>query len=460
MTANALWLGAGAILCVTAILAVAVWTVSARLEKQVRQQIVDRDAYALHSVFTMQLLAQMETGTAPWATRDPLNQLTAILETSRLKGVLAARLYSPAGKFLAAIPTNVRSNALDSTALRSVEQLRPFGSFDPQSRFSDLFEAEANHSTAPLVRVLVPIQGPSRAELDGIAEFILDGHPVAAEYATLSRRLSRYATVVVLIAAGVVASVVGWAVRRLGKVNRALTARTAELLRANEELTLAAKTSAIGSVAAHLVHGLRNPLAGLQNFVAARAPGGEPIDWALAADAAGRMRQLMDETLRVLAEEHAVTQYEITARELAELHHARMAPVAAQRTVVLEFSASTEVCLRNREANIVLLVLQNLVKNAIDSSPPGGRVTVDLSEDAGTLFCEINDDGPGLPEHVRENLFRPVRSTKADGTGIGLAICKQLAAHISAELVLKNTSRDGTAFVLKVPAKSEVLKIA
>ncbi len=459
--ASAFWLGTGAVTFVVAVLGAAVWLISARLERQVQQQILDRDAYALHSVFMMQVLSKQDAGGADWGIKDPLNQLTAILETSRLKGVLAARLYSPAGNFLFAVPNNVASAPLNAVALREARQLKPSARFDAQGKLHELFEGDRPTPPVPLVRVTIPIHALAARQLDGIAEFILDGHPVAAEYSTLASRLSRHGLIVFLLAAGLIGLVIGWSLRRLSRINHALAARTAELVRANEELTLAAKTSAIGSVAAHLMHGLRNPLAGLQNFVT--AGGGAAItssDWELAADATARMGRLMDETVRVLTEEHGITRYNITSGELASLLRSRMTPPAEQSDVKLDIVAAAESSLPNREANIVLLVLQNLVKNAIDCTLAGHTVSVRLFEDASSFVCEVSDAGPGLPEHVRDNLFRPVRSTKPDGAGIGLAICKQLAAHIAAELTVKKTSREGTVFALTLPAKTHALKVA
>ncbi len=66
----------------------------------------------------------------------------------------------------------------------------------------------------------------------------------------------------------------------------------------------------------------------------------------------------------------------------------------------------------------------------------------------------VRDHGPGLPEHVRARLFNPCQSTRQGGSGIGLAISKQLANSLSAELELESSSPSGTVFVLTVPIPS------
>ena len=108
--------------------------------------------------------------------------------------------------------------------------------------------------------------------------------------------------------------------------------------------------------------------------------------------------------------------------------------------------------LRNRDANLVLLILENLLTNAIEASHAGDAVSVRLSTGgAGVVQCEVEDHGAGLPMHVRTRLFQPCQSAKAGGNGIGLAISKQLAAHLGAELTLLKTDASGTTFTLILP---------
>jgi len=76
-----------------------------------------------------------------------------------------------------------------------------------------------------------------------------------------------------------------------------------------------------------------------------------------------------------------------------------------------------------------------------------------VSSEKSQVLFEMRDTGPGLPQHILSTLFTPSRSTKSGGTGLGLAISKQLANHIGAELVLKETSQSGTIFQLRVPER-------
>ncbi|MCX8156221.1 MAG: ATP-binding protein [Verrucomicrobiae bacterium] len=107
--------------------------------------------------------------------------------------------------------------------------------------------------------------------------------------------------------------------------------------------------------------------------------------------------------------------------------------------------------LSSREAALVALILENLLRNAIQASAPGQLVELRLRGQGGEVLCEVRDQGPGLPENLRPQVFAPCVSTKPGGMGIGLAISKQLANHLGARLELVSTSPAGTVFVLALP---------
>jgi len=75
-------------------------------------------------------------------------------------------------------------------------------------------------------------------------------------------------------------------------------------------------------------------------------------------------------------------------------------------------------------------VLFNLLLNAVQALPPGGRIAVCLRPEGDALALEVADNGPGIPEEARAGIFRPYVSLSAHGTGLGLAVVHQIAlAH-------------------------------
>jgi signal transduction histidine kinase len=92
-------------------------------------------------------------------------------------------------------------------------------------------------------------------------------------------------------------------------------------------------------------------------------------------------------------------------------------------------------------------VLANLLRNAVQAGAQS--VHVSAQHNSPTLVVDIADDGPGLPEAVRAELFRPFAGgTQRGGTGLGLAIARDLMVAHGGDIVLVDTGADGTTFRL------------
>jgi signal transduction histidine kinase len=109
-------------------------------------------------------------------------------------------------------------------------------------------------------------------------------------------------------------------------------------------------------------------------------------------------------------------------------------------------------------------ILVNLMRNAReaidgDAAKAGeGTMTVDLAVEDETSVIRISDDGPGLPERARINLFQPfLGSARRGGAGLGLAISRELAQAHGGDLVLAESTRRGTVFELRLPGAPDPL---
>jgi signal transduction histidine kinase len=102
----------------------------------------------------------------------------------------------------------------------------------------------------------------------------------------------------------------------------------------------------------------------------------------------------------------------------------------------------------------VLQVVGNLLSNAFQATPDGGRISLGLAKQNGSVRVTVEDNGPGIPREARERLFRPFESTRGGGggTGLGLAIANELSAALGGRLELETEVGKGSRFSLVLPA--------
>jgi signal transduction histidine kinase len=441
-----------------AILAGAIALTTEQTRLRIRSQIAGRDGAILHAVAQMQQAKAAEAADLVGSMDDPVNQLTVVLETSRLSGVMGARLFDTNGNFVFPFPDDVVETRLDSDTLAVLKTLKPVSRYRAAVRPDEIFlfglaGDPDGERPVPVLEVNVPLHSGKGGRLVGAAQFIIEGHSIAQEFAQLDRHLIRQALVAFTAGGFILVVAVVWSFRRLNRAHRLLAERTENLLQANQELALAAKTSAVGAVTSHLIHGLKNPLAGLQTFVSglgASVADKPDLDLQQAIAATRRMQTMINEVVGVLREEEGTGQYELSLAEVVDIISAKVQLLCAQRRVELDVRSNARAVLPNRSANLIALILMNLLQNAVEATPAGKRISLVLARDGDCILAEVHDQGPGFPEG--RNVFAPCQSNKDGGSGIGLAISKQLANHLGAGLELNRSSPSGCVFVLSLPS--------
>ena len=428
-----------------------------QLRDRLRDGVLRREAEAIHAVALMQL--GRDSDLAQFGAEFVLDDMfAAVLESAALRGVLAVQLFDAQGRLRQARPLPPE----DAVETRGwvVAPAAPTARFVATGTLEMVSPQLAVESRdlgrLPLVEIIVPLhlaRGGGAAL--GVARYWMDGAPVAQEFARMDRRLIVQAGAAFGSGALLLALVLGWAFARLGEAQRQLEAQRSDLARANEELDFAAKTGALGAISAHLIHGLKNPLAGLEGFVAETASSGADAVSGEACRSAmettRRLRLLVNEVTTVLRDETGTADYPVPIREVLDAARHRVAAAAEQAGVNLQVNSTAEVAVTARTANLAGLVLANLATNAIEASRRGTTVTVEGRAEAGAAVFVVRDQGPGLPLAVQAGLFRPVRSSKRGGGGVGLAISLRLAKHAGGNLELVRSGPAGAEFRLSVP---------
>jgi len=101
--------------------------------------------------------------------------------------------------------------------------------------------------------------------------------------------------------------------------------------------------------------------------------------------------------------------------------------------------------------------LMNILFNALDAMPRGGRVTFTTGVDGGWVYCVVTDTGVGMTEDVRQRVFEPLFTTKSErGTGLGLSIAYGTIARHRGEIEARSRPGEGSTFTIRLPVAREI----
>ena len=299
----------------------------------------------------------------------------------------------------------------------------------------------------------MPVHVADEDELLGVVQFLFDGSDALADIDELNDGLFQQGVFIFAAGSSVIALLLSFSFARINRIHRSLVKRTFALKRANQELALSNRTSAVGGVASHLIHGLRNPLAGLRAYLDVETP--DQNDLSSAQSAAKRMEEMVDNIVRTLGEDAGSVVYRLSITELLDIFQVRIVPIVSEHQVKLIVNGTGDRDLDNREGNLILLILENLTQNALEACEQDGLVTVRASETSGVTVFDVSDTGGGLPETMKGTLFQPGQTSKEQGSGLGLAISGQLAASMGAKLALTKSDENGTTFRLTLGERND-----
>ena len=233
------------------------------------------------------------------------------------------------------------------------------------------------------------------------------------------------------------------------------------------ELAHISRVYEMGTLASTIAHELNQPLMAATNIVQTAADilkEREPasrIALAEALDEAGRETLRAGEILRRLRSFLSRGDLEKTledAGKLAEDAVYFVAPRARYRNIdcVVDCAPGIPPILVDRVQ--IQQVILNLVKNAVQSVDNDGRVTVTVSAEPGKIrFC-VTDTGPGVPPDRVARLFEPFSTTKTEGMGLGLPICRSIIEAHGGVIWYEPVSAGGAAFIFTLPQFAEEIE--
>lgn len=216
------------------------------------------------------------------------------------------------------------------------------------------------------------------------------------------------------------------------------------------------KMAAVGRLASRMAHELNNPLHAISAFAKLASGKDVPSEkmsryLTVITESAARCAELI-QAVRTYARPPASSRgvsirVELLCKSVLEIFHA-----LDHKNVELVLEDEDPRILGNQ--NQLQQVLTNLVQNALDASPKGGKVLVRVSRDGDKILIAVEDQGPGVRSEERERIFEPFFTTKPEGvgTGLGLAICHSaMTDHRGGIRVDQSPTLGGARFEVWLP---------
>jgi signal transduction histidine kinase len=233
-----------------------------------------------------------------------------------------------------------------------------------------------------------------------------------------------------------------------------------EKLQLERELAERERLAVLGQMAASISHNLKNPLGSIKTILQVQLESAE-----LPESIRGETKMVLEEIGRLSLKLNQLLQFSrpairggvvvasCDARAVAEEVSGVLRHEAERRGIALEMELTEGGAKLAASAEAVSEILSNLVVNALEATARGGHVRVSgVTTGAGFLFA-VEDDGPGIPESVREKILQPFFTTKTQGTGLGLAIVARRVAEFGGKLDWEGPLKDGkgTRFLVTLP---------
>ena len=244
----------------------------------------------------------------------------------------------------------------------------------------------------------------------------------------------------------------------IGRVAVAFNTMTESLQRTLREQASRESLAAVGEFAASLAHEVRNPLTAvkidlqsLEEKLGDEPALREPLERAL--HEIDRLDATVGDALSIVRHGEGDRLLDIWKPIRAAANSA--SPAFEERGATLEVSTGEPLLLVLGDSAALAQLFLNLLLNAAEALPAGGRAEIGARASDNSVLIEVEDDGLGIPEDIRDRIFEPLFSTKEAGTGLGLTISRRIVEAHRGEMELVGEAGRGTRAVVRLPKVDE-----
>jgi signal transduction histidine kinase len=219
----------------------------------------------------------------------------------------------------------------------------------------------------------------------------------------------------------------------------------------------------LGRFAATIAHDVRNPLSAIKTIAQVMREDASVSkeyerDLAYIVSQTDRLNSAVQQLLKFSRPLHQVAPAEtavpIDISELLETTARMLARQAAGEQITIESRIKPGLRMPAHPETVEQIVT-NLVWNAVQASPRGEKVVLEAASADGEISIAVTDNGPGIPEKIRDKIFEPFFTTKQKGTGLGLAIVKKNVRHLHGTMQVESpvNGSSGTRITIRFPGR-------
>ncbi|GBF12113.1 sporulation kinase A [Tepidibacillus sp. HK-1] len=230
-----------------------------------------------------------------------------------------------------------------------------------------------------------------------------------------------------------------------------------ERKRAEEMIRKSEKLSAISQLAAGIAHEIRNPLTSLKGFTQILQSGATEKEeyYQIMLSELKRIETIISELL-MLAKPQEIQLQKKSVEELLQHVITLLGSEAIMANVEIVTDFESDLPMIRCEENQLKQVFINLLKNAIEAMPDGGKIMIKLNrvENTNEILVSFIDEGQGIPEQLLSKLGEPFYTTKEKGTGLGLMVSHRIIKNHQGRMEFKSKQGLGTMVHIFLPAFS------
>lgn len=231
-------------------------------------------------------------------------------------------------------------------------------------------------------------------------------------------------------------------------------ARRASLHR--QEMANRERLAQLGTMGAILAHEVRNPLSGIKGYaqlLGEQLEGEEEKTFTnLIVTEAQRLEGLVNDLLAYARQEPLILE-PVALPELLTHCVGLLERTAALQGVAIEYGNSSDLTV-NGDRDRLEQILLNLLQNALQAMPEGGRLSVHARRRGRNAEIVISDTGHGISQDELKRIFEPFFTTRARGSGLGLAICRKFAEEMGGTIYVESIQGEGSTFRVVLPSAS------